>query len=69
MLKRDSLKRFLASRRLLRLFTNYSTNSWTTASRFLITEPAFCEHDKNHKFDNSESHKNLFFNEVAFYFI
>ena len=56
-------------RRLLRLFANYSTNFWTTASRFFIIEPAFCEHDKNHKFDNSKTQKNLFFNEVAFYFI
>ena len=23
-----------------------------TASRFFIIEPAFCERDKNHKFDN-----------------
>ena len=66
--KRLYLKRFITSRRLLRLSASYSTNFWTTASRFFIIEPAFCEHDKNHKFDNSKTHKNLFFNEVAFYF-
>ena len=40
-----------------------------TASRFFIVEAAFCERDKNHKFDNFKAHKNLLFNEVAFYFI
>ena len=50
-------------------YANYSTNVWTTASRFFTIEPAFCEGDKNHKFDNFKTHKNLFFNEVAFYFI
>ena len=62
-------RRFLSSRLLLRLFANYSTNFWTTASRFFIIELAFNEHDKNHKFGNSKTHKNLFFNEVTFYFI
>ena len=60
---------FVRKRLLLRLFANYSTNFWTTASRFFMIEPAFCERDKNHKFDNFETHKNLFFNEAAFYFI
>ena len=50
--KRFYLRRFLASRRLLKLFANYSTNFWTTASRFFIIEPTFCERDKNHKFDH-----------------
>ena len=45
-----------------------------TGSRFFLIEPAFCERDKNHKLDNFKTipcwtHKNLFFNEVAFYFI
>ena len=40
-----------------------------TASRFFIVEVAFCERDKNHKFDNFKAHKNLLFNEVVFYFI
>ena len=43
-----------------------------TASRFFIIEPAFSERDKNHKFDNFKTPvklKNLFFGEVAFYFI
>ena len=35
-----------------------------TASRLFIVEPAFYEHDKNHKFDHFKTHKNLFFNEV-----
>ena len=38
-----------------------------TASRLFIVEPAFCERDKNHKFDNFKIHKNLFFNEVLHY--
>ena len=67
--KRLYLRRFLASRRLLKLFANYCTNFWTTAFRFFIIEPTFCEHDKNHKFGYFKTHKNLFFNEVAFYFI
>ena len=57
---------FLRRRLLLRLFANYSTNFWTTASRFYIIEPAFCEHDKNHKFDSFKTRKNLFFNESRF---
>ena len=40
-----------------------------TASRFFIVEPAFRERDKNHKFDNFKTQKNLFFNEVPFYFV
>ena len=28
-----------------------------TASRFCIIEPAFCERDKNHKFDNFKTVK------------
>ena len=40
-----------------------------TASRFFIVEPGSCERQKNHKFDNFKTHKNLFLNEVAFYFI
>ena len=67
--KRLYLRRFLAIQRLLRLYANQSTNFWTIASRFFIIEPAFYEHDKNHKFDNSKTYKNLFFNGVAFYFI
>ena len=34
-------------------------------SRFFIIELAFCERDKNHKFDNFKTPKNHFFNEVA----
>ena len=49
--------------------TNYSSNFWMADSRFFIAELAFCECDKNHKFDNFKTHKNLFFNEVVFYFI
>ena len=33
-------------------FSNYFTNLWMPASRFFVVEPAFCERDKNHKFDN-----------------
>ena len=36
---------------------------------FFIVEPAFCEREKNHKFDSFKSHKNLFFNEVEFYYV
>ena len=38
---------------------------------FLIfsVEPAFCERDKNHKFDSFKTDKSQFFNEVAFYFV
>ena len=50
-------------------FSNYFTNLWMPASRFFVVEPAFCERDKNHKFDNFKAHKNLLFNEVVFYFI
>ena len=28
-----------------------------TASRLFIVEPAFCEHDKNHKLDSFKTHK------------
>ena len=31
-----------------------------TASRFFIVEPAYCESDKNHKFDNSKTEQSLF---------
>ena len=37
------------------------------AFRFFIIEPAFYERDKNHKFENFKTHKNLFFNEITFY--
>ena len=67
--KRLYFRRFLSSGRLLRLFANYFTNFWPTASRFFIIEWGFDEHDKDHKFGNSKTHKNLFFNEVTFYFI
>ena len=33
-------------------FANYSTNFWMTTSRFFITELAFPERNKYHKFDN-----------------
>ena len=46
---------FWRKRLFLRLFANYSSNFWITASRFFILEPAFCESDKNHKFDNFKS--------------
>ena len=67
--RRHFLAKFLRKRLLLRVFANYSTHFWTTASRFFIIEPAFCECDKNHEFDNFKTNKNLFFNEVAFHFI
>ena len=51
----------LRKRLLLRLFANYSTDFWLTASRFFIIELAFCERDKDHKFENFKTHKNLFF--------
>ena len=31
---------------------NYFINFWMTASGSFIIETAFCERDKNHKFDN-----------------
>ena len=31
---------------------NYFTNFWMTASRFFAIEPAHCERDENHEFDN-----------------
>ena len=61
--------KFLRKRLLLRLFANYSSNFWMAAFRFFIIEPAFYERDKNHKFENFKTHKNLFFNETAFYFV
>ena len=67
--RRHFLAKFLRKRLLLRVLANYSTHFWTTASRFFIIEPAFCECDKNHEFDNFKTNKNLFFNEVAFHFI
>ena len=78
--KRLYLRRFLASfvnfyiKRLLRLFANYYLNFWMTASRLFTIETTFCECDKNHEFGNFKTmpcstHKNLFFNEVAFYFV
>ena len=39
----------------------YSRNFLTTASRFFIIEPAFCEHDKNYKFDNSKTQNESLF--------
>ena len=56
----DMLKRRLYLSRFLVSFSNYSTNFWMTASRFFIVEPAFCESDKNHKFDNSKTEQSLF---------
>ena len=60
---------FLRRQLHLRLFANCATNFWTTASRVFIIELAVCGRDKNHKFDDFKTHKNLFLNEVAFYFI
>ena len=50
--KRPYLRRFLASRRLFRLFANYFF--WMSASRFVIIEPTFCERD------NFKTRKNFF---------
>ena len=70
------LKKGLYPRRFLASFVNFCITTafetfcesffkfWMTASRIFIAEPAFCEHDKNHKFDNFKTHKNIFFNEV-----
>ena len=68
--KRLYLRRFLTSFinfyiktacETLRKLLNYSSNFWMTASRFIIVEPPFCERDKNRKFDNFTTHKNLLF--------
>ena len=73
--KRLYLWRFLTSSVNFYITTAFETlcelfyKFLTTASRFFIIEPTFCEHDKNNKFNNFKTHNNLFFNKVAFYFI
>ena len=56
--KRLYLRRFLESfvnfyiTTASETFCQLSTSFWMTASRFFFIEQAFCERDKNHKFDN-----------------
>ena len=45
------LKNFYIATAFEALANNF-TNFWMTASGNCIIEPAFCERDKNHKFDN-----------------